>query len=133
MIALPLGCGVRRGRTPNVVLTIRVTPIAPAAPTPLPPKARLPRHRRRGVHGLRRTDQHVLFLTDGQPTAGDRSVAREMQLAEELGVAVHTIFIGNSHCPAVLDKLSERTGGSRLAAYFDVEAGAIQAMRRHVL
>ena len=91
-------------------------------------QARLPRHRRRGGPH-QRTDQHVLFLTDGQPTTGDRNVAREMLLAEELGVAVHTIFIGNSHCPAVLDRLSERTGGSLLAAYFDVESGAIQASR----
>ena len=43
---------------------------------------------------LGRGNQHVLFLTDGVPTQGDWEVKAERELAQELGVAIHTIFIG---------------------------------------
>ena len=75
-------------------------------------------------------DQHILFVTDGQPTSGDRSVAREIAQAQTLGVAIHTVFIGYNNCPAVLDRLSVQTGGSRFAAYFDVDTKAIQVIDR---
>jgi MoxR-like ATPase len=75
-------------------------------------------------------DQHILFITDGQPTSGDRNVTREIAQAQALGVAIHTVFIGYSSCPPVLDTLSLRTGGSRFAAYFDVDTKAIQVIDR---
>ena len=75
-------------------------------------------------------DQHILFITDGQPTSGDRHVTREIAQAQALGVAIHTVFIGYSSCPTVLDTLSLRTGGSRFAAYFDVDTKAIQVIDR---
>eukprot|EP00946_MAST-07B_sp_MAST-7B-sp1_P005157 g5157.t1 len=75
-------------------------------------------------------DQHILFITDGQPTSGDRNVSREIAQAQALGVAIHTVFIGYSSCPPVLDTLSMRSGGSRFAAYFDVDTKSIQVIDR---
>ena len=86
---------------------------------------RRPRHRR-----CTATDQHILFVTDGQPTSGDRFVAQELALAQAFGVAVHTIFIGYDNCPAVLDRLSTSTGGSRFTAYFDVRDHSIKLVDR---
>jgi hypothetical protein len=57
-------------------------------------------------------------------------VTREIAQAQALGVAIHTVFIGYSSCPTVLDTLSLRTGGSRFAAYFDVDTKAIQVIDR---
>jgi len=91
-------------------------------------EAGLPRHRRRGAASPRGADQHVLFLTDGQ--GGDRTMRREIEEARGLGVAVHTIFIGNSRCPPVLDRLSEETGGTSWAAYFDVRSRSIRLVDR---
>jgi len=55
---------------------------------------------------------------------------REIEEARGLGVAVHTIFIGNSRCPPVLDRLSEETGGTSWAAYFDVQSRSIRLVDR---
>ncbi|EOD26371.1 hypothetical protein EMIHUDRAFT_450255 [Emiliania huxleyi CCMP1516] len=54
----------------------------------------------------------------------------EIEEARGLGVAVHTIFIGNSRCPPVLDRLSEETGGTSWAAYFDVQSRSIRLVDR---
>jgi len=78
----------------------------------------------------RAADQHVLFITDGQPTSGERAVGEQIARAQALGVAVHTIFIGNAACPPILDELSVTTGGERFTAYFDVETRAIEVVDR---
>ena len=54
----------------------------------------------------------------------------EIAQAQALGVAIHTVFIGYSSCPPVLDTLSMRSGGSRFAAYFDVDTKSIQVIDR---
>jgi hypothetical protein len=64
------------------------------------------------------TDQHILFVTDGQPTSGDRHVRKELAKARAMGVSIHTIFIGYRACPPVLDELSDSTGGTKWASYF---------------
>ena len=101
--------------------------------------AQLPRHRRArtGPGGAaeprRHTDQHILFITDGRATSGDRNVRKEIALAQELGVAVHTVFIGYTQCPKVLDDMSRTTNGSRFIAYFDTDTNAVQVVERDAL
>lgn len=55
--------------------------------------------------------QHVIFLTDGMPTSGDKEVKLELKLAKKIGVAIHSIFIGREQCPPILKKISKDTGG----------------------
>jgi MoxR-like ATPase len=55
--------------------------------------------------------QHVIFLTDGMPTSGDKEVKQELKLAKKTGVAIHSIFIGREQCPPILKKISKETGG----------------------
>ncbi|RJP68035.1 MAG: VWA domain-containing protein [Candidatus Abyssobacteria bacterium SURF_17] len=55
--------------------------------------------------------QHVIFLTDGMPTSGDKEVKAELKLAKKTGVAIHSIFIGREQCPPILKKISKDTGG----------------------
>jgi Mg-chelatase subunit ChlD len=55
--------------------------------------------------------QHVIFLTDGMPTSGDKDVKGELKLAKSLGIAIHSIFIGREQCPPILKKISQETGG----------------------
>ena len=78
----------------------------------------------------RATDQHILFITDGQPTSGDRSVTKELERARVMGVSIHTVFIGYRACPAVLDMLSKQTNGSRFAAFFCPHEKSIQVVDR---
>ena len=78
----------------------------------------------------RKTDQHILFITDGQPTSGDRQVRIELARAQDLGVSVHTVFIGYRACPTVLDRLSLTTGGSRWATYFCPHKKTIRVVDR---
>ncbi len=59
--------------------------------------------------------RHVVLLTDGRPIVGDPSVARERALARRLGVRVHTVFMGSSEPPAVLERLARETGGRAFA------------------
>jgi MoxR-like ATPase/Mg-chelatase subunit ChlD len=61
-------------------------------------------------------DRHVILLTDGVPVLGDPAVAEERQLAQTLGVKVHTVFLGLGECPTVLDEISNETGGLRFVA-----------------
>eukprot|EP01065_Artemidia_motanka_P021945 TRINITY_DN26159_c0_g1_i1.p1 TRINITY_DN26159_c0_g1~~TRINITY_DN26159_c0_g1_i1.p1 ORF type:complete len:811 (+),score=288.61 TRINITY_DN26159_c0_g1_i1:54-2435(+) len=67
------------------------------------------------VPGVKR---HVLFLTDGEPTAGCKRLHAERALARRWGVQVHTIYIGNpeSEPPPVLTQLAHETGGARFRA-----------------
>jgi MoxR-like ATPase len=55
--------------------------------------------------------QHVIFLTDGMPTSGDKEVRNELKIAKKLGVSIHSIFIGREQCPPILKKISKETGG----------------------
>ncbi len=64
-------------------------------------------------------NQHILFLTDGVPTQGDWEVKAEREMAKELGVAIHTIFIGKNKCPRILELISEETGGAQFQASTD--------------
>ena len=59
------------------------------------------------VRGQGRGNQHILFLTDGLPTAGDRNLVREMELARRLGCCIHTVFIGMQTFPAILERMSQ--------------------------
>jgi uncharacterized protein with von Willebrand factor type A (vWA) domain len=56
--------------------------------------------------------KHVVFITDGRPTEGDREIAREIKLAQRDKIAVHSIYIGKKESPEILRVLSKRTGGS---------------------
>jgi MoxR-like ATPase len=66
-----------------------------------------------------RGNQHILFLTDGVPTQGDWEVKAERALAQELGVAIHTIFIGKNKCPRILEIISEESDGAQFQASTD--------------
>jgi len=62
-------------------------------------------------------NRHILFLTDGIPTQGSATVLLERKLAQRLGVAVHTVFIGSSpDYPKVLDHLAVETEGVQFQA-----------------
>ena len=63
-----------------------------------------------------RGNRHVVLLTDGVPVLGDPTVARERTLARDLGVRIHTVFVGDGECPAVLDTISRETDGGRFRA-----------------
>ena len=64
-------------------------------------------------------NQHILFLTDGVPTQGDWEVKAEREMAKDLGVAIHTIFIGKNKCPRILEMISEETSGAQFQAATD--------------
>ena len=66
-----------------------------------------------GLRGGSGRNRHIVLLTDGLPIIGDTTVRRERQLARRLGVALHTVFLGNGDCPPVLDDISIETGGLR--------------------
>jgi Mg-chelatase subunit ChlD len=68
---------------------------------------------------LGRGNQHILFLTDGVPTQGDWEVKHERVLAQELGVSIHTIFIGKNKCPRILEIISEESEGAQFQASTD--------------
>ena len=55
--------------------------------------------------------QHIVFLTDGMPTSGDKEVKTELHEAQRLGVSIHSIFIGREQCPPILRKISRDTNG----------------------
>lgn len=65
--------------------------------------------------------QHVIFLTDGMPTSGDKEVKQELRLAKKIGVAIHSIFIGREQCPPILKKISKETGGIHFQVMPDKE------------
>lgn len=68
------------------------------------------------LRARRGSDRHVVLLTDGLPILGDTLVRRERALARKLGVRLHTVFIGDGECPAVLDDISLETNGLRFQA-----------------
>jgi hypothetical protein len=56
--------------------------------------------------------KHVVFITDGRPTEGDREITREIELSKKEKIAVHSIYIGRKESPEILRCLSEKTGGT---------------------
>ncbi len=56
--------------------------------------------------------KHVVFITDGRPTEGDREISREIELASKDDIAVHSIYIGKKDSPEILRTLSTKTGGT---------------------
>jgi Mg-chelatase subunit ChlD len=68
------------------------------------------------LRGRRGRNRHVVMLTDGLPITGDTRVQRERRLAHQLGVSLHTVFIGDGACPVVLDDISRETQGLRFQA-----------------
>jgi uncharacterized protein with von Willebrand factor type A (vWA) domain len=78
----------------------------------------------------RKHDRHILFLTDGLPTSGCKHLAAETAQAVELGVAVHTLFIGSKAYPEILSKLSEATRGVQFRATYDQGLNSINVTQR---
>ncbi|MCZ6730268.1 MAG: VWA domain-containing protein, partial [SAR324 cluster bacterium] len=78
----------------------------------------------------RTENKHILFLTDGEPTQGDWLVREERRQAKSMGVAVHTLFIGTTECPEILDILSEETDGSKFLATPNDKGGLVIEERR---
>ena len=74
-------------------------------------------------------NKHIVFLTDGEPTQGDWLVREERRMAKALDVAVHTLFIGTTECPEILDVISEETGGCQFIAIPDEHGGLYVAER----
>ena len=68
------------------------------------------------LRGRKGHNRHVVMLTDGLPITGDTRVKRERALAHQLGVSLHTVFIGEGECPPVLDEISRETHGLRFRA-----------------
>ena len=67
----------------------------------------------------RHTPKHILFLTDGAPTKGDRKCVDVRSLAALAGVRIHTLFVQTEDAdayPSVLDSLAADTFGSRMQA-----------------
>lgn len=50
-------------------------------------------------------------------------------MAKALDVAVHTLFIGTTECPEILDVISEETGGCQFIAIPDEHGGLYVAER----
>ena len=75
-------------------------------------------------------NKHIVFLTDGEPTQGDWLVREERRMAKSLNVAVHTLFIGTTECPEILDVISEETGGCQFLAMPDDQGGLLLAERK---
>ncbi|MDH5752226.1 MAG: AAA family ATPase [Deltaproteobacteria bacterium] len=75
-------------------------------------------------------NRHIIFLTDGEPTQGDWLVREERKLARALGVNVHTLFIGSTDCPEILDILSEETDGSAFLAVPDDSGSLVMTERK---
>ena len=74
-------------------------------------------------------NKHILFLTDGEPTQGDWLVREERKQAKAQGVAIHTLFIGTTECPEILDILSHESDGSQFLATPDERGGLLIAER----
>jgi hypothetical protein len=92
----------------------------------------------KGMGPAARYNQHIIFLTDGHPNRGDPTVARQVTSARNLGVSIHTIFVGSAdcpfgageECPAVLDTMSLSTGGARHIVQFSPGTLDLRAERR---
>lgn len=70
-------------------------------------------------------NRHILFLTDGLPTTGCRQLTKEIKLARQLGVSIHTLFIGTQAYPKILKRVASATRGSQFRAAYDVGSNMI--------
>lgn len=64
--------------------------------------------------GLR--NKHILFITDGIPTSGDPNVKAQRRRAKNIGVCIHSIFIGSKNYPKILEEISRETVGTQFMA-----------------
>ena len=54
----------------------------------------------------------VLFIGEAQPPSGRYNFCRKLiDYAQQLGVSIHSIFIGREQCPPILKKISRETSG----------------------
>jgi len=66
-----------------------------------------------------RAEQHILLITDGVPTHGDPEASRQRAWAQQLGVVVHSVYLGwPQSFPTALETLSVDTRGCRYAAFY---------------
>lgn len=79
--------------------------------------------------GRGRRNKHILFITDGIPTSGDLKLESERERARQLGIRIHSIFIGSKNYPKILQQISEETGGTQFVAFKDSE-GTINIERK---
>lgn len=63
--------------------------------------------------------KHVVFITDGRPTDGDRKIVREIEHARRENISVHSIYIGLKDSPDILRTLSEETKGTHFQVASD--------------
>lgn len=71
------------------------------------------------------TVKHVVFITDGRPTDGDREIVREIEQARRDNISVHSIYMGIKDSPEILRTLSEKTKGTHFQVASDSK-GAIR-------
>ena len=65
------------------------------------------------------TPKHILFVTDGAPTKGDRRCRKAREMAGRAGVRIHTLFLQSGpydRYPPVLNDLANDSGGLRMQA-----------------
>jgi len=72
---------------------------------------------RTGGHG--KQQRHVLLITDGVPTHGDPLAQRQIMRAKELGVVIHSVYLGwPQTLPSALQAISTNTNGALFAAFY---------------
>ena len=73
--------------------------------------------------------KHVLFISDGHPTKGDRRCVEARRLMRRAGVMCHTLFVEpeqNAAFPPLLTAMSEESRGVRMrASMVDAMTGVI--------
>jgi len=73
--------------------------------------------------------KHVLFITDGHPTKGDRLCVEARKRMRRAGVQLHTLFVepdSEAAYPPLLAALADDSMGVRMrASVVDAEAGVI--------
>ena len=74
-------------------------------------------------------ENHCMLVTDGVPTAGEPLLLHEREVARNLGLTIHTVFVGGEHepYPPPLAALAAATGGLRFQAR--VAAGSVTEVR----
>ena len=63
--------------------------------------------------------RHIVFLSDGAPTHGSKTLVKERRRSLALGIQIHTVFIGSGAYPPILATLARETGGARFQAVPD--------------
>lgn len=64
---------------------------------------------------------HAVMISDGEFSVGRRRYETLRALAQQLGVCIHTVFIGDGRFPAALTQLATDSGGKRFHAVPDFE------------